>query len=339
MSIASKITSMTEHIGDIYDAVELTGIDTTGVNKNLVNVPNTLKDGFVDIINNGTDELYSNFPKTTGEGVEIALNNTFKAPMEIDLKGNTEQTTYTGKNLFDKNNLNTKNVYLDSSNKIIGTSSGNGTLYIPCEPNTTYTVSKTELFGDDRFCIFDTIDIPTINDYALSYEGLRSGYNNAMSLTITTSSNANYLCMFVKANTTSPAKTFEEIAETIQVEKNSTATSYEPYVGGTASPNPDYPQDIRVVKGNNTINIHGKNLFDKDNANILNASFATEKKLNSSADGRILWIACKGNTTYTISKISSTRFRILTTATTPNINVVGIDYVYGTTETSITITT
>jgi len=31
--------------------------------------------------------------------------------------------------------------------------------------------------------------------------------------------------------------------------------SYEPYVGGTASPNPDYPQDIQVVTGTQTITI------------------------------------------------------------------------------------
>lgn len=33
----------------------------------------------------------------------------------------------------------------------------------------------------------------------------------------------------------------------IQVEQNSTMTEYEPYVGGIASPNPDYPQDIKSV--------------------------------------------------------------------------------------------
>lgn len=40
-----------------------------------------------------------------------------------------------------------------------------------------------------------------------------------------------------------------------QLEKGSTVTDYEPYVGGTASPNPDYPQDIQVVTGENTVEI------------------------------------------------------------------------------------
>ena len=39
----------------------------------------------------------------------------------------------------------------------------------------------------------------------------------------------------------------------IQVEAGSFATSYEPYVGGSPSPNPDYPQDVNVVTGKQTV--------------------------------------------------------------------------------------
>ena len=47
-----------------------------------------------------------------------------------------------------------------------------------------------------------------------------------------------------------------------QLEKNSTITSYEPYTGGIASPNPDYPQDIQVVTGENTISIINRNFLN-----------------------------------------------------------------------------
>lgn len=40
--------------------------------------------------------------------------------------------------------------------------------------------------------------------------------------------------------------------------------NYEPYVGGIASPNPDYPQPIEVVENKQVVNVHGKNLFDKN---------------------------------------------------------------------------
>lgn len=48
---------------------------------------------------------------------------------------------------------------------------------------------------------------------------------------------------------------------TIQIEKGSTATSYEPYVGGQPSPSPDYPQEIKSVV-NPTVKIVGKNLLN-----------------------------------------------------------------------------
>ena len=47
----------------------------------------------------------------------------------------------------------------------------------------------------------------------------------------------------------------------IQVEAGSTATPYEPYVGGSPSPNPDYPQDVNVVQGKQTTLVSGKNLL------------------------------------------------------------------------------
>lgn len=39
------------------------------------------------------------------------------------------------------------------------------------------------------------------------------------------------------------------------IEAGQSKTSYEPYVGGTASPNPDYPQDIQVVTGTQTVTV------------------------------------------------------------------------------------
>lgn len=45
---------------------------------------------------------------------------------------------------------------------------------------------------------------------------------------------------------------------------SSTDESYEPYTGGKPSPNPDYPQEIKSVGDNGSIelNVRGKNLVD-----------------------------------------------------------------------------
>ena len=45
----------------------------------------------------------------------------------------------------------------------------------------------------------------------------------------------------------------------IQIEKGSTATSYEPYTGGIPSPNPGYPQEVEVVTGNVEVTISNEN--------------------------------------------------------------------------------
>lgn len=50
---------------------------------------------------------------------------------------------------------------------------------------------------------------------------------------------------------------------TLQFEKGSEATSYEPYTGGIPSPNPDYPQEIKSVV-NPTVKVCGKNLLNYD---------------------------------------------------------------------------
>lgn len=51
------------------------------------------------------------------------------------------------------------------------------------------------------------------------------------------------------------------ILSEIQVERGSSATDFEPYVGGIPSPNPDYPQEIKSVV-NPVINVCGKNLLN-----------------------------------------------------------------------------
>lgn len=109
--------------------------------------------------------------------------------------------------------------------------------------------------------------------------------------------------------------------------------TYEPYVGGQAAPNPEYNFPIRNV-GDNV------NLFDKDNANILNAyADFTTSKITTSATSKLAYLEITGGKTYTVSKILSTRFRVSTTAELPAINVTTIDNLINDNGTVITINT
>lgn len=75
-------------------------------------------------------------------------------------------------------------------------------------------------------------------------------------------------------------------------------------------PSPDYPQEIKVVEGRQVITDKGKNLFDKDNANILTGFLADGGTFNSTTGYKTLYISCNNSSTYTIQKTSGSFFRV-----------------------------
>ena len=88
---------------------------------------------------------------------------------------------------------------------------------------------------------------------------------------------------------------------------------YEKYTGGQASPNPEFPQEVEVLEG--------YQLFDKNNANILYDTYiGTAGNVGSALTNNILYLEIKPNTSYTIQKISSNRFRV---GTYNSLDVVG----------------
>lgn len=169
-----------------------------------------------------------------------------------DLSIYTELNTYEvnlGKNLFDKNNANIINCLINGTTGVISSNSNCRTLYIKCNTNTTYTISRT--IGA-RFIIGTSTNIPvaeeTCNQFLVN--------NSASSLTITTGANDNYLCVFYYLNGTDTL-TEQEILDSIQIEVGSQATSYSPYFTPIElNKIGDYEDSIKKSTG--------KNLFDKD---------------------------------------------------------------------------
>lgn len=102
------------------------------------------------------------------------------------------------------------------------------------------------------------------------------------------------------------------IHEITQAEYNATNyidEDFEPYVGGTASPNPDYPQDIQVVTGEQTVEITGKNLYSDtwENGGISASTGAN----NSDANIRTVnYVPVLASTTYTASCDTGTRIAL-----------------------------
>lgn len=72
---------------------------------------------------------------------------------------------------------------------------------------------------------------------------------------------------------------------------------------------PEAPVEIQNVEGNVDITICNKNLFDKNNTNIINGYFTTSNII-SEPNNRTIWVKCKPNTTYTVQKKAGQRFAV-----------------------------
>lgn len=191
----------------------------------------------------------------SGEGSFITLDNTSEAQFsKIDPKGNATQTTYSGKNLFDISKVLTNGTQLINN--------GDGTLTV----NTTSSSSSAR--GADPatladYCptlaVGDTVTLSATSTGSNKFIYLGVPYSNtwAFGTTLTITQDMLDAKVFFYA---SGLSTTAKISN-IQIELGSTATDYEPFVGGTPAPNPSYPQPISVVTGENVVKVVGKNLM------------------------------------------------------------------------------
>lgn len=133
-----------------------------------------------------------------------------------------------------------------------------------------------------------------------------------------------------------------------QIEKGSTATTYEPFIQNTINVNNEkYSDTINVgteINDKNRVNVlYSHNLFDKNNAVLLDGTVPTGSGAIAQADkNRTTYIACKPNTTYTIQKRNdgnTNRFAIATTTEVPAINTITYQNIADNSASSLTITT
>lgn len=135
------------------------------------------------------------------------------------------------KNLFDKNNANIINGYIQGNpGKII---LGNSDLiaYIKCKPNTQYSFQRMQIRDNKgRLRIGTTQTIP-IADMAVEnfyYKG-NSEYSTNKLDGYTTGANAEYLLFYFSQISGMSQNEIDTILSSIQIEENSIATSHEPY--------------------------------------------------------------------------------------------------------------
>ena len=216
------------------------------------------------------ENLYEEWPKVSDEGVNISLNNTKKGKMILNLKGNINQFTTTGKNKFSKLN---------------GTQNNNGLTTVVTD-NNVFHINGTSTENNNWFTLDVTKTVLSPGTYTFSsqYEsGTTTATSNFLIFLRPHGGSSNLLSIYAPNNTSTIKEGTFTIEETtaidiygyclanvtftnyimkLQLEEGSTATEYEPYTEGIASPNPSYPQNINTVNNNNTISISNKNLLN-----------------------------------------------------------------------------
>lgn len=248
--------------------------------------PQELFNGYLDVLNNGTDTLWNNLEKVSASGEEATLENVETAPIKMVLNGNTSQDTTSGKNLFDKDN---------EQKIVINSTTGTERYGIIIEaPNKKVSFSGTWL--SDNNLAYKLINGETYGSYV--------SFNSPITIDVQDK--------ILFYNGTENQK-LGAIVDKIQIEIG-TITSYEPYTGGQPSPSPDYPQQVKVVKGENVVSVQGKNLYDvtkhtntlEANTTIISANEYTCNVVTAWRGRVIVPINdFKKNTDYTFSYVSN----------------------------------
>ncbi len=190
------------------------------------------KDLFSYLLGKNQSGTYTDY-----SGTSLSINNTKKGKMKLSLKGNTSQDSTTGKQLWQGNKDYT----------------GQGTvaqIHQTLTPG-TYTVSyKQSVNGTVQFNLKDSggTVVQAVTTYAVA--------GNSLATFEVTSNAITDIWLYLSVSMT---------VTDIMINDDSTALPYEEYTGGIASPNPSYPQRVKVVSGDNEVVVCGKNLFDNGN--------------------------------------------------------------------------
>ena len=249
-----------------------------------------------------------------GTGSEMTLNNTIQAKIKsVQMDGDTFQQTYSGKNVFNENDLTYDRANVPANQiqlSALATGIRFDTTYISTtgSPAITFNtgIDLTPLAGKTirlkaNFGEKGEARILRLNDDLLAAE--------TQSLTVSGDT-----LSWVVPNDLSGSKwlgygfrifrpsneihtvDFTNVCMTI----DNADMNYEPYTGGIPAPNPDYPEPINVVTGVQTVTVTGKNLINSaESHNSINSSgtiLSGDQYL-----GVTNYVPCKPNTDYAVS--------------------------------------
>ena len=239
-------------------------------------------------------------PVSTEDSTLLNFNSPYNAPLDkLDIKGNTTQQTYTGKNLFNKDGTFQQG-YIGNDGTIVN-SAESVTLvdYIPAEAGVTYVFSYNVRVAGTQWRGISYYDSNKTFISRAGAQGL---------LYFTPPAGTAYIRVYFYNADGMTVAQFPNYITNIQLEKGSTATAYEPYVGGVPAPSPSYPQPVQTVVGENVVQICGKNLLDS--SSFINAYYDDSGTMHTNANANALfnnYIFVQPSTSYTYSSSHSNR--------------------------------
>lgn len=205
-------------------------------------------------------------PHTSNEtpSADIELDTSAGKIISVEAYGDTFQQTYSGKNLWggfaSDYSINSRDVvfvnFADGSISANGTNNGVADSISLNSSNAINTGRVLELSAGDYTISGSKGDIELVAVVPNGAELATSSGGNSATFTLDSTTQV-FIRALVRLN-----KSVSNVVVYPMLESGSTATSYEPYVGGIPSPNPDYPQDVQTVTGEQTVTTTGKNLVD-----------------------------------------------------------------------------
>lgn len=192
------------------------------------------------------------FNYETSKGIkQVILTNCGQAPFKrFSILGNSHQDNTTGKQLFKLTDNYLHAYFYHGENKEIVPYSSNAVVYLPCEPNTTYTIHGRKNINNDmtrKNRVGLTSELPAFNVKITK----TAETTLDKPLTITTEEDTKYLVIMAITDGEIGKLNFDKVLENntskLMVEVGDKASPYEPYTGGKPSPSHDYPQQIKNV--------------------------------------------------------------------------------------------
>ena len=251
------------------DASDVSALSPSDVDTQLANSTNPVQNKVLyGLLGNMPSDFFSGEASDTQTGTDITLGEAIGLT-DLKMFGDTEQASYTGKNLFNKDAAPQGGYLANYSALSTGVRATAASAI-----NYTYIryVMNVENYVGQTLTLSATASASASNLPALAIGTCDSAGNNRvpkatqtgtgeLTVSYTIASGDQYIYLNFYANQVGTAQVGDYADyENAQLELNASPTSYEPYTGGVSAPNPDFPQEIHTVTGEQIVRTTGKNI-------------------------------------------------------------------------------